>query len=104
MSVFDLTQSTPDQIIVEMSVCMLNPSDISIGNLGDMYFGVYYGDSYMGNVTATSAKVEVTRNDASSPGCEPYGAKGYNLIPMFGNLVPSDHDAADELMSRYLSG
>mmetsp|Transcript_25913 Transcript_25913/g.53923 ORF Transcript_25913/g.53923 Transcript_25913/m.53923 type:complete len:1167 (-) Transcript_25913:43-3543(-) len=104
MSVFDLTQSTPDQILVEMSVCLKNPSDISISNLGDMYFGVYYGESYMGNVTAESAKVEVTKDDASSVGCEQFGATGYNLIPMFGNLEPSDHDAADELMSRYLSG
>ena len=77
MSVFDLTQSTPDQILVQMSVCMKNPSDISISNLGDMYFGVFYGEAYMGNVTAESAKVEVTRSDASSVGCEQVRTSGF---------------------------
>ncbi|GMH72221.1 hypothetical protein TL16_g05861 [Triparma laevis f. inornata] len=106
MSVFDLTQSTADSIIVQMTVCLKNPSDISVGNLGDMYFGVYYNDFYMGNVTATEAETSLTKDDPSSPGCEQFGAMGYNSIPMFGTLVPADdaHDAADELMSRYLSG
>lgn len=78
MSVFDLTQSTADSIIVQMTVCLKNPSDISVGNLGDMYFGVYYNDFYMGNVTATEAETSLTKDDPSSPGCEQFGAMGYN--------------------------
>ena len=80
MSVFDLTQSTPDSIIVQMTVCLKNPSDISVGNLGDMYFGVYYNNSYMGNVTATDAETSVTKDDASSPGCE-------QVSPLTSNVV-----------------
>jgi len=62
MSVFDLTQSITDSIIVQIA-CLKNPSDISVGNLGDMYFGVYYNDFYMGNVAATDTETNPISND-----------------------------------------
>jgi len=103
MSVFDLTQSTPDDVIVQMKVCLKNPSDISISDLGELYFGVFYDDAYMGNVTATTSTVLVTRDDASDPGCTQFGAKGYNELTMAGKLAPADHAKSDELMSRYVN-
>jgi hypothetical protein len=104
MSVFDLTQSTPDEVIVEMQVCLKNPSDISIDDLGQLFFEVFYKDANMGDVTAETSSVLVTRDDPSDPDCLQFGAKGYNALTMSGRIVPSDHDLADEMMSRYLSG
>jgi hypothetical protein len=37
MNVFDLTQSTEDEVLVQMEVCLKNPSDISIEDLGELY-------------------------------------------------------------------
>lgn len=48
MSVFDLSQSTAEHLVVNMTVCMKNPSAIAIQQLGDLFFGVYYMGAYMG--------------------------------------------------------
>ena len=77
-----------------------------IGNLGDMYFGVHYHDSYLGNVSATDTVMSVTHDSPSSPDCKEYGEYGYNSVNLFGGLMPpiESRDAVDDLMSQYLSG
>eukprot|EP00520_Triparma_pacifica_P017740 CAMPEP_0118657522 /NCGR_PEP_ID=MMETSP0785-20121206/14065_1 /TAXON_ID=91992 /ORGANISM="Bolidomonas pacifica, Strain CCMP 1866" /LENGTH=1204 /DNA_ID=CAMNT_0006550449 /DNA_START=43 /DNA_END=3654 /DNA_ORIENTATION=- len=104
MSVFDLTQSTDDDVIVDMSICIENPSDISIQDLGSLYFGVHYDGAYMGNVTSETSSMMITRDDASDPECTAIGPKAYNIINMNGKLSPADKNKADTLMSRYLAG
>ena len=104
MSVFDLTQSTPDEVMVEMSICIENPSDISIEDLGSLYFGVHYDGAYMGNVTSQTSKMQVTKDDPSDPECAAIGEKSYNIVEIRGQLQPADNAKADVLMSRYLAG
>lgn len=104
MAVFDMGQSTEEQVTMAMAVCVWNPSYIALEPLGDLFFAVDYQGDFMGNVTAYNAKMHVTVNEPSPSLCQQYGATGWNAISMTGNLDPDDHDKADELVSRYLGG
>jgi hypothetical protein len=65
---------------------------------------VYFEDAYMGDVSSAASAMPVTKDDPSSPTCASFSPIGYNSIKMTGNLVPSDFDKSDKLMSNYLSG
>ena len=58
----------------------------------------------MGDVSSATSAMPVTKDDPSSPTCASFSPIGYNSIKMTGNLVPSDFDKSDKLMSNYLSG
>mmetsp|Transcript_108674 Transcript_108674/g.316152 ORF Transcript_108674/g.316152 Transcript_108674/m.316152 type:complete len:1203 (+) Transcript_108674:260-3868(+) len=104
MAVFDMGQSTEDQVTMAMAVCVWNPSYIALEPLGDLFFAVDYQGDFMGNVTAFDAKMHVTTTEQSPQLCQQYGATGWNAISMTGNLDPDSHEKADELVSRYLGG
>jgi len=103
LSIFDLTQSQPDMIIIRMTVCMRNPSEIEIESLGSLFFAVEYKGAHMGNVTASNTTIRKTFKDPSDDVCVQFGNYGYNSILMSGRLLPSNRDLASEMMSRYLS-
>jgi hypothetical protein len=104
MDVFDMSQSTPNKLVVNMKVCLKNPSAIAIMDLGDLNFGIRYRGAKMGNVTSTASAIAKPKDVASDADCLRFGDKGYNMIAMNGSLHPENHSVADELVSRYFSG
>ena len=104
MLAFDMTDSTADQVLVKMTMCLRNPTDTLVENLGDLFFGVNYESSFLGNVTSADTTVKVTKDDDSDPKCKGFGSKGYNALVMSGNIVPADREKVSKLMSRYFRG
>lgn len=53
----DMAHSTVDEIILYTTMTSYNPTYITIEPLGDLYFGLYYKDSYMGPVVVSNASL-----------------------------------------------
>jgi LEA14-like dessication related protein len=86
--VFDLSESTPTEIVVVMSVRVTNPSIVSMIPLGDLQMEMEYKGAFMGYLAAPN--VSMYTQD--------------NVMSMRGQLDPEDLVLAGELMSRYLTG
>jgi len=104
LSIFDLTQSLPNMIILNLTVCMQNPTSIQFENLGNLFFEIQYNGTSMGPVNVTNATILKRVNDPSDDTCLKYGEHGWNSLLMTGNLLPSNVAVAKDLMSRYFSG
>jgi hypothetical protein len=94
LSVFDLTQSTVDDIVVVMDACLFNPSFARLDPMGDLRFTVVYQGIPMGDVYSNGSKVDITFEQKSDiKCCNPsacVGEYGYNSLSMRGVLDPED--------------
>lgn len=103
ITALDLSNSTLTELVMHADLCVKNPSSISVSNLGDFDFALFYNGSFMGNVSTQDAQLAVTRNDVSDSSCRQLG-DGYNFFKLAGVLQPVNHSGADDLMSCYLLG
>lgn len=99
----DLSDSTVTELALHADICIKNPSDISVSNLGDFDFALFRQGFFMGNITTQDVRLVVTRNAESDDACQQLGS-GYNFVRATGILQPANHSAADDLISCYLSG
>jgi len=99
----DLSDSTLTELVLRADICIKNPSDIAVSNLGDFDFALFHQGLFMGNISAQDVRLVVTRNGNSDSACQQLGS-GYNFFKATGVLQPANHSAADDLISCYLSG
>lgn len=85
---FSLKSSTSSQLVTEVLVEYENPASLAITNLGDLSFDLYYDGFMIGPATAYNASLSFERGTMS----------------MLGSILFENHDSAQELLSKYVSG
>ena len=84
---FDLSKSTPTQVVLDVTVSIFNPSIVNIVPLGDLTFDLYYDGGYVGQLVSLDASLLM----------------GNNSLTMTGLLAPENMTVASELFSRFLA-
>jgi hypothetical protein len=84
----DISHSTSDEIILYSTMTTYNPTFTTISPLGDLYFGLYYQDAFMGPVVVSNASL----------------APGANVLHTKAIIKPDNLTIAGEMMSLYFAG
>jgi len=100
----DMSKSTSEDIVIVLKVCLGNPSNIEILELGDLYFGIHYEGAFMGEATSLKTQVAIPVSGPSQGDCKRFSSWGYNLLEMSAKIKPADPTKCDDLISKYLGG